>query len=205
MNENKIHTRALPDYSVYKKDKENDAALIVDLHRLFDEADILIAHNGDRFDTRKVAARFIKHGLKPPSPCRTIDTLRAARKYFLFDSNKLNDLGQYLGVGKKIPHTGFDLWKRVMTGDPAAWDVMRQYNKQDVRLLEAVYHRMRPYIANHPPLSAFTGDIRCPACQSSRLNSRGFAVSRKRKYRRLQCADCGHWHQGELISERAAG
>ena len=65
MGEDKIHCHALPDYPLFKRDKENDKHLIEDLHALFDEADVLIAHNGDRFDIRKSNARFIMQGLKP--------------------------------------------------------------------------------------------------------------------------------------------
>ena len=139
----KIHIHALPDYPLFKKDKENDKHLIEDLHDLFDEADVLIAHNGDRFDIRKSNARFITQGLRPPSPYKSIDTLKAARRFFQFDSNKLNDLGQYLGVGRKLPHTGFDLWSRCMRGEKSAWKTMKEYNARDIVLLERVYEKLK--------------------------------------------------------------
>jgi hypothetical protein len=52
-DEKKVHCKALCDYPGYAKNKTDDTPLIKDLHKLFDEADILIAHNGDRFDRRK--------------------------------------------------------------------------------------------------------------------------------------------------------
>ena len=204
LGENRIHTRSLPDYPRYKKNKEDDTDLIKDLHGLFDEADILVAHNGDRFDIRKAHARFISTGLRPPSPSRTIDTLKVARKHFLFESNKLNDLGNLLRVGKKIPHTGFDLWLRCMSGDPRAWGVMRRYNRQDVVLLERVYEKLRPYIANHPNLSVFGGDRVCPACQSWSIQKRGVSVTQARRYPRFQCMSCGHWFKGNHETKKKA-
>ena len=67
LGHHKIHTHSLRDYPRYKKDLEDGySCLIKDLHKLFDEADILIAHNGDRFDIRKSNARFIKNGLPRP-------------------------------------------------------------------------------------------------------------------------------------------
>lgn len=199
MGENKIHCHALPDYPLYKKDKENDKHLIEDLHALFDEADVLIAHNGDRFDIRKANARFIMQGLKPPSPYKSIDTLKAARRFFHFQSNKLDDLGQYLGVGRKLPHTGFDLWKRCMIGEKKAWQTMREYNMHDVELLERVYEKLKPYISNHPDLTIYTDDPGCPTCRSTHVQRRGFLVSRKRKYRRYHCQNCGSWFQGAVL------
>jgi hypothetical protein len=199
MGESKVHCHALPDYKLYKRDKEDDKRLIKDLHKLFDEADILIAHNGDRFDIRKANARFIMQGLRPPSPYKSIDTLKVARQKFHFQSNKLDDLGQYLGVGRKMPHTGFDLWKRCMTGEKAAWNTMREYNMKDVLLLERVYEKLKPYMTNHPDLRIYEDRPGCPTCKSIHVEKGGFKVSRSRKYQRYHCLDCGSWYQGALI------
>lgn len=197
--EDKIHFHGLPDYPLFKREKENDKHLIEDLHALFDEADILIAHNGDRFDIRKSNARFIMQGLAPPSPYKTIDTLKASRRFFNFESNKLNDLGLYLGVGRKLPHTGFDLWRRAMQGDKSAWKTMKEYNIRDIVLLERVYEKLKPYITNHPDLRIYDGRPGCPTCESNRVERGGYKISRTRKYRRYHCLDCGTWYQGALI------
>jgi len=93
---------------------ENDGKIVKDLWKLFDEADIVIAHNAIKFDCRRVNTRFIANGLTPPSPVKVIDTLREAKKHFAFTSNRLNDLGEFLGVGKKIKTGGFELWKKCM-------------------------------------------------------------------------------------------
>lgn len=199
MGEKTVHFHSLPEYPLFKKNKLDDRMLIEDLHALFDEADILIAHNGDRFDIRKARARFISQGLKPPSPFKSIDTLKEARKYFHFESNKLGDLGQLLGVGKKMAHTGFDLWERSMRGDKDAWKTMKDYNVQDVLLLERVYEKLKPYMATHPDLRVYSNNPGCPTCQSPHVTRQGFRVSRTRKYRQYKCQDCGSWFQGALL------
>ena len=164
----RISTYALPDYPNFAKDKRDDSKLAIALRNTLDTADIAIAHNGDSFDFKKIAARLIVHDIPPPSPFKTIDTLKAARKYFRVDSNRLNDIGGYLKVGEKLPHTGMHLWRGCMDGDPDAWRVMKKYNARDVDLLEKVYLRLRPWIANHPNLNVFSGKatIACPSCQS---------------------------------------
>lgn len=195
LGEKRVITYALPDYSRrFAKDKEDDSALVGELWRLFDEADVIIAHNGDRFDLKKSNARFIKHGLTPPSPYKSIDTLKIARAKFAFVSNRLNDLGKYLGVGKKLPHTGFHLWRGCMTGDRASWDLMRRYNARDVELLERVYLKLRPWASPHHNLTLYSDRPGCPACQSSNVQRRGFNIARSRKTPRFQCGDCGHWY-----------
>ena len=74
---------------------------------MFDEADVVIAHNGDKFDMRKANARFGHY--EPPMPVQQVDTLKVARKYFKFESNKLGDLGEHLGLGNKEVTGGFAL------------------------------------------------------------------------------------------------
>lgn len=189
----KTQVVALPDYSHYKKDKYDDWYLMRTVHSLLDEADIVIAHNGDNFDLKKINARFITLGLLPPSPYKTIDTLKIARKYFKFDSNRLNAIAQLLGLGEKIKHTGEDLWKRAVDGEPAAWKDMRKYNVRDVDLLVDVYKELRPWIANHPNLTWWTGNNGdCPNCGKPNRIKRGFGRNKKGLYQKYQCK-CGAW------------
>ena len=117
LDNKKIFTEALTDYKDYKNNPENDKQIMEKLWKLFDEADIIIAHNGTKFDVKKVNARFIYHGMPPPSPYKIIDTLSVARSYFKFTSNKLGDLAACLKIGRKIETGGFDLWKDCMRGN----------------------------------------------------------------------------------------
>lgn len=190
----KVRTCALPDYARFGKDREDDKALVVELWKLYDEADIVIAHNGDRFDIKKSNARFIFHGLKPPSPYKSIDTLKIARSRAGFLSNRLNDLGAHLGLGRKLPHTGFHLWRQCMlTNSQKHWSKLRRYNARDVTLLEGVYKRLRPWALSHPNLAALSDKPCCPVCQSKDIQRRGFNLAKTRKTPRFNCKACGHW------------
>src|SRR5690554_2502619 len=73
----------------YAKDVEDDTPLMQRLWKLLDDADIIVAHNGRRFDLKKINARFAIKGFKPPSPYRIVDTLEIAKKNFAFTSNRL--------------------------------------------------------------------------------------------------------------------
>jgi len=194
-----VKTFGLCDYPAFKKDKTNDGPLVADLWKYFDAADVIIGHNGDSFDIKKTNARLAVHQLGPPSPYKTIDTLKLARASFKFDSNKLDNIGRYLGVGRKLPHTGKDLWLSCMAGDPKAWRTMKRYNAQDVRLLEAVYLKLRPWSKNPPHLPSYSDATGCPVCSSTNVQHRGFNVAKQRKTQRLQCQDCGHWHSGDIV------
>jgi hypothetical protein len=192
LGDKKTKVIGLPDFKGYKpgtKDKE----LLKYIWQLLDEADIVIAQNGNAFDFKKINTRFFEAGMKPPSPYRTIDTLTVARRYFAFNSNKLDDLGRDLKIGRKVEHEGFPLWLKCERGDMKAWKRMKKYNRQDVELLEQLYLKERPWIKDAPNLDMWS-DVRvCPKCGSTRLHSRGESITQAYVYTRYQCQDCGGW------------
>jgi hypothetical protein len=205
LGKSQVHTRALCDYPGYSKNKKSDRALVQDLWDLLDEADIVVAHNGDAFDIKKTNARFVVHGLHPPAPFKTVDTLKIARRHFKFDSNKLDNIGGYLGVGRKLPHTGKHLWLGCMKGDSKSWRVMRRYNAQDVRLLERVYDKIKAWSPSHPILTAYAPRLKpaCPTCLSEHVRSGGWNTAKFKKTPRFQCISCGHWFTGAPIKKAA--
>lgn len=209
-DEKRTTVRALPDFKGYKANKLDDLALCEHLWVLLDEADVVIAHNGDGFDIKKANARFIANEMTAPSTYKTVDTLKVAKKYFYFDKNNLDELGKLLDEGQKMNTGGFELWLKCMAGDMIAWKLMKQYNSQDVDLLEKVYLRLRPYIENHPNLNMVVEGAggkdkvpHCPACRSTNLQKRGFTITHTGHKQRYQCTDCGSWSSGSFV--RAKG
>jgi len=201
LGEKECYVVALPDFKkTYKKDKNDDSELVKSLWELFNQSEIIISHNGVAFDTRKVNARFVQQGLEPPRPYVNIDTLKVARKYFKFDSNKLDDLGDYLKVGRKLQHTGFNLWLGCMNGDMKAWDLMKRYNKQDVILLEKIYYKLRSWMQNPPNMNQILGGYHnCPTCGSQYVKNNGVITTRTSAYEQYKCLNCGAFSKGEKI------
>lgn len=181
----------LPDYKLYKKDPSNDLEVVRELHKLFNEADVVVAHNGNSFDQKKSQARMVLHGFDPPSPYQQVDTKLVARRNFNFTSNKLDDLGEYFGFGKKHK-TDADLWRKCMAGDKAAFDYMRRYCDRDVELLEKVYLKMRSWDKQHPNMANLTNqpDV-CPKCGSGKgFVGNGYDYTRTGQYQRFKCKAC---------------
>jgi DNA polymerase elongation subunit (family B) len=196
LGEKKVITSALPDYKLYKKEPKNDREVMKELWKLIDEADVIMAHNAVKFDVRKINTRFIKHGITPPSPYKTLDTLLEARKSFSFMSNRLNDLGTFLKVGAKIPTGGFSLWTECMEGNIKSWNKMVKYCKQDVVLLEKVYMKLLPYIKKHPNMSINGG--KCVKCGSDDVVKRGTVKTISTLLQRYRCKDCGGWSSQKI-------
>lgn len=100
-------------------------------------------------------SRFAYHGLGMPSPYKAVDTCKIAKKYFRFPANSLKELGIYLGCDVPKLDTDFNLWIDCMKGVQGAWDYMVEYNKFDVKLLEQVYMKLRPYDKSAPNLALY--------------------------------------------------
>ncbi len=141
----KVQNYALPDFRGYMKNKEDDRALVTEVWKLLDAADIVVGHNARKFDLKKLNSRFIYHRLKPPRSYKIFDTLTAARSVMANNSNKLDDLGRDFKLGRKTPHTGFALWAGCMRGDRKSWRLMVKYCNNDVLLDYKFYRLILPW------------------------------------------------------------
>lgn len=187
--EEETHFVGLPDFKTFNYNKRNDKKLVGALADLMNEADVTVAHNGDAFDMKKLNARLIQHGYQPPKESKAVDTLKIARSKFKFTSNKLDDLGEYLNVGRKVKHEGIGLWFSCMEGDLDAWQRMKEYNLQDVDLLEKVYVKLRPWAKTAPNLAMISNrtDI-CPVCGADEgFFKNGYRYKNQNKYRAWRC------------------
>lgn len=192
------------DNIIYHENRKDDDSLITkSLIEILDDADIVIAQNGDRFDLPSINGRALVHGLRPPSPYKTVDTLQVARKEFKFERNSLEYLAMILGCEAKEAHKnfpGFELWLECLRGNDAAWEEMKTYNIQDILTLEEVYLKMRPWIRNHTNLGVLIeADVPvCPKCGSLHVHHRGYTTTNTGKYKRFRCVDCGGWARTRL-------
>ncbi len=159
---------------------------------LLDEADIVVGWNQRAFDVKHLNREFINARLGPPTAHKDIDLLLVARRRFKFPSNKLDYVSRELGIGFKVQHSGFQLWRDCMAGDDKAWAMMRRYNIHDVRLTEELYDRLRPWIPNHPNLNQYRWQTvsGCHACGGDDLEEAGFKYTQTRTYKRFRCRTC---------------
>lgn len=185
---------------------ENDKRLVRSLHKLLDQADIVVAQNGVRFDVKKINTRFVLLGMPPPSPFRVVDTMLEARRHFGFTSNKLEWMTDKLcTTHKKKRHAkfpGFELWRECLAGNTEAWKEMREYNEADVLSLEELYLVLRPWMSGHPNVGNYdeeTGDgPKCPHCGSTHVRRKGLRYTQVGQYPRYHCQACKAWSRGRL-------
>lgn len=125
----------------WDKDKD-DKFLLEQFIEVLNEADLIVAHNGDNYDLKFIKTRAIKHGLDMLIDYPQFDTLKVAKKKFNFNSNKLDYISAYLGFDNKIK-TEMGLWDDIIFRKcPIAMDKMITYCNKDVELLEKVYNKL---------------------------------------------------------------
>jgi hypothetical protein len=183
--------------------KRKDKSVIKPLWDLFEEADVIIAHNGDKFDIRRCSWRFKINGLGPPSPFQTIDTLKVAKKAFGSPSNKQDYLNRALGLQRKI-HTEFELWERCVTGDQSGLDEMLRYNMGDIFGLEDLYLEIRAWVRGPVNLSMYgeNHQKQCHNCLSVDLVklSKPYTTPAG-QYESYRCQACGAIGRDRYISK----
>ena len=184
-------------YSLQWDSKQSDKKMLEQFIKVANQSDEMVGHNGDRFDLSWIRTRCLFHKIDMFPNYITVDTLKISRSKFRFNSNKLDYIAKFLGVGKKIK-TDFSLWKDILLHkDKVAMSKMVKYCKMDVIVLEKVYDQLR----NHIPIKTHFGKVfnqdrgSCPECGSDDLYVKctRFTASGTQK-NQYQCKTCHKYH-----------
>ena len=170
-----------------------DKSIIKPLWDLFEESDVIVAHNADKFDIRRCNWRFKVNGLGPPSPFQVIDTLKVAKKAFGSPSYKQDYLNRALGLQRKT-ETDFELWERCVQKDQSGLDEMLVYNIGDIGCLEELYLDIRAWVRGPVNLSMYGNNKRkqCHNCMNSELKllSKPYTTPAG-QFESYRCKKCG--------------
>lgn len=193
--------------SVSPQEPRDDFDVCERLWHLFDAADVIVAHNGDKFDVKRMNTRFLLHGLPEPNAYRTVDTLKIAKRKFAFPSNRLDYISKATGGPGKVHHEGFSMWRKCLEGDADALRRMQEYNDGDVIELERVYKMLRGWDHLHPNMNMYSdAEMCCPVCGSEDVEATGlYRTTQTGKYPTFRCQSpgCGKIsHSGQSVSPR---
>ena len=181
------------DMKGYKKGVLDDTQLIKFFAPLLAKADVVSAHNGDRFDMPVFNTRLLAHGMKPVPVSKTFDTKKIAKNSFHLPSNKLDDIADFLGIGRKLS-THKSLWFKCEQGDTKSWKYMKKYCKNDVVLQYEVLKKLLPFAKQNGDF--IDNGIICP---NPMCGSRHMTRSKNRLVKggykiQYQCQSCGSYY-----------
>lgn len=171
-------------------------------HELYDQADIVVTYNGDKFDHKRLNTAWVSAGITPPSPSKSLDLFKVVSRNFQFPSKKLAYVADRLIGDTKIQNGGHQLWRDCL--DPgvdkkkrrAAWDLMARYCMQDVDLLEPLHTVLEPWLQDSQSFGLIGAPKTAPHCRkcgSSEVRKRGFAYTPTQAYQQYRCDSCGGW------------
>lgn len=184
---------------------QSDKEMLFDFIKIANTADVLVGHNSDQFDIKRIRTRCIYHRIPMFPKYRSFDTFTKSRSGFSFDSNSLNFIGGYLGLGEKMHHEGMPLWIKCVNGDKEALDTMVTYCMRDVVLLQDVYEVLEHYVRPEIHTGVLNGEGRhsCPICGCREINFVKTDVTTKGTIKRIvKCLNpvCNHTYD---ISNKA--
>lgn len=178
----------------------DDQEVLTKFSKVYEKADIVVAHFGSVFDRRFIQGRLLIHSLPPLPQTVMRDTCMITRSVANFSSNRLGKLGITLDLPDKKHEKGEGWpkwWFGAMQGNMQAVRDMAVYCIGDVLSLEKLYYRIRPFDNAHPRLDRRPN--RCGAC-GGRTERRGYRYVKTRRYIRYQCLtpSCQKWGQGAV-------
>ena len=196
LHEDNIVNASVHTVGRYKTDlRNNEAAVVLALWKLLDEADIVIAYNGKKFDKKKMNAKFLEYSLPEPSPYKIIDPYLIVRSNFALTSNKMDFIARYVeSIDEGKTKTNLGLWIRSMEDDLVSLQEMQDYCDQDIVVLKEVYMAVRHWDKSsgvNMGLYSDSDTMVCRTCGGEHLTElEATAKMTAGEYKVYRCDDC---------------
>ena len=171
------------------------AEMLDTLWHILNRASVVVGWNSKRFDVPHMDGSLKDAGYSPYVPFKQIDLMNTVKTRFNYDYNTLASVATRWGLSEeKMDTGGFDLWKRCMAGDPESWNLMRQYNIQDVKATESALLDVRGWLSGTIPNLGLWGEqgaLVCPSCGSLEVSEDGSVISSVTRFKAYRCTACG--------------
>lgn len=134
-----------PEWTGEEGRRSQPVGFIKDVFSYLNEFDILVAHNGLKFDRPYLNTLAMKHGLGVDlARKKLIDPVWASRKHFRLSSNGLFKIIDYFDITDKKTPIHWSTWvKATIDGDKEAMDEIVHHCEQDIKALYQAYDLVR--------------------------------------------------------------
>ena len=142
----KVREYSLLNNKNFDTEPMNDKPLVEKMREIIANTDVLVAHNGKRFDWPEFKGRLIYHRIPMVRKPHIFDTLNEARSSS-FISNKLGDLANHLHIVEKLENPT-DFGKLVFGTIKERKEELKKsikYGLGDIPPLRELFHLLHPY------------------------------------------------------------
>lgn len=130
-----------------KGDRGNDKELVKAIMKVVKDHDVIVAHNGSRFDLPMLRTRALRWGLKPLKEVKLVDPCSISWRKFRLRSNSLGSLADHLGIKAQKTPLHMSVWMdATLRGDKKAMNYIVEHCVADIKVLSAVLSFVKPFI-----------------------------------------------------------
>lgn len=132
-------------FDAWEKNRTNEKELIQAISDELDKYDILVAHNGERFDKKFFNAKCLQYRLKPILRFKKlIDPVQLSWRHLRLGRNTLAALIDYLEIPVRKTPLELHRWLEAsLEGSKKAMDIICDHCNHDVITLDEVYIRLK--------------------------------------------------------------
>jgi len=132
----------------WSKHRSDDSLVVKKIMEELNKYDILVAHNGQRFDKGFMNAKCIQYDMPVSLRLKKfVDPVKLARFHLKLGRNSLAAIIDWLEIPVHKTPLELRLWlKASLEGDRKCMDTIVKHCVHDVKSLAIVYNRMRPLI-----------------------------------------------------------
>ena len=170
--------------------KQSDKKLMKNFLKVYNQADMVIGYNNDKFDNKWINVRALKHNLDVNTYVQSYDIMKQSKGKNRLPSYSMNALAKFVGVETKLQHSGLQMWNNIQFGTKEeakeSMQLMVDYNIQD-------YLATRKYFKSPIHVGVLNGGkvTSCPACgcDHSKLYKTVTSIMGTKQHV-MQCDDC---------------
>lgn len=146
----KIHTIRQDDPEInpdWETKRSNDRELVKQLNQLVRDHDVIVAHNGSRFDIPFLRTRSLRWRLAPVKDVKLVDPLQIAWRKFRLRSNSLGAVADHLGIEDRKTPLDLSVWASAMLdGDKRSMNKIVAHCEADIKVLSAVLPHVKQFV-----------------------------------------------------------
>lgn len=125
----------------------NDKEIVSATADLLSGFDVLVAHNGTRFDIPFLRTRLLRWGLPRLPDIKVVDPCSILWRKFKLHRNSLAALIDHLGLVERKTPLDMSVWSdAVLNGSRGSMDKIVKHCQQDVKVLAEAFNAVKPYL-----------------------------------------------------------